>query len=351
MRRVLFAIILLSLAVSVWLSQRRSSSDGATVYLIQAAPPNMLELLNSGEIDGFVAWEPYNAQAVLNGLGKYLLKSADIWDDHPCCVLAVSGNISDPLIEEALVWAHIKATRFIQSPDNHNKVVRYTMEFSGSSQEVAKKSLKNTIFEEFPDKDSFREYYNQLKQGGLLKGNYRDIGYETEDNFFSDLLRGNPYAKIVDKLTFEPDWRPTPVSAQTTVRLGYIAGAMHHIHVHIAEKEGYFFQVGLVPGKNLEFRSFANGVAIMDAFRARELDVAYLGGAPATLKRINDNIKIRILAEANREGSAIVVGTHSGINSMDDLNGKTIAVPGFGTVQHFLLERVLKKEKLIPVIK
>ena len=38
-----------------------------------------------------------------------------------------------------------------------------------------------------------------------------------------------------------------------------------------------------------------------------EIDVGYLGGSPATLKRVNDNIKIKIIAGANNEGSAIVV--------------------------------------------
>jgi len=89
----------------------------------------------------------------------------------------------------------------------------------------------------------------------------------------------------------------------------------------------------------------------MEAFKAKDVDIAYLGGAPATLKRINDNIAIEIVAGANNEGSGLVVRTDLNINSMEDLEGKTIAVPGVGTVQYTLLDKALREKGLRPVIK
>ncbi|MFH1624539.1 MAG: ABC transporter substrate-binding protein, partial [Pseudomonadota bacterium] len=50
---------------------------------------------------------------------------------------------------------------------------------------------------------------------------------------------------------------------------------------------------------------------------------------------------VKILAQANREGSAVVVGRDSGIKSMKDLRTKTIAIPGYSTVQDFLLRKAL----------
>lgn len=348
MRQKYFALsllLLLSLLVSGCSIRSHSSTGGAVVYVIQTAPPNMLEQLNSGEIDGFVAWEPYNARAVLEGTGKYLLMSSEIWEEHPCCVFATSTDLLDAYVEQAFLWAHIKATRFIQDPDNYEKVIQYTMEFTGSSYEVAVESLKNTEFEEYPDIEEFKDYYNKLKNSLLLKKNYKEIGYETEDEFFSDFFTRNSYDFVVAKLSSETGWVPEPVPVQTKVVIGYL-NTIHQIQIHIAQAEGYYSAAGLVPGDNLQIKSYANGVAIMEAFRYKEIDAAYLGGAPATLKRLNDDVSIRIVGGANREGSAIVVSTVSGINTPQELAGKTIAVPALGTVQHFLLERVLISEGL-----
>ncbi len=108
----------------------------------------------------------------------------------------------------------------------------------------------------------------------------------------------------------------------------------------VAQKEGYYEKVGLLPGKNLKLSHFTNGVAVMEAFMIGEIDAAYLGGAPATLKRWNDDIKIRVIAGSNDEGSALVVRKDSPIQSLKDLQGKTIAIPAVGTVQCFLLKKI-----------
>ena len=91
---------------------------------------------------------------------------------------------------------------------------------------------------------------------------------------------------------------------------------------------------------------YANGPAVMEAFKNGDIDVSYLGGAPATLKRINDDTTIHVIAGANNIGSAIVVGKDSGIDSIDDLAGKTIAIPGFGTVQDFIVRIVAENAGL-----
>ena len=84
------------------------------LYIVTLPPSTMLDQLKSGDIDGFIAWEPFNAEAVVSGYGRYLIQSGEVWPNHPCCVLAVSDSYKDDKIIEALVWAHIKATQMIQ---------------------------------------------------------------------------------------------------------------------------------------------------------------------------------------------------------------------------------------------
>jgi len=136
------------------------------------------------------------------------------------------------------------------------------------------------------------------------------------------------------------------------VRIGYLSADLHQLAIYIALKEGYYNEVGLVEGENLIVKPpYVNGVAVMEAFKNKEIDASYLGGAPATLKRINDKTNIHIVAGANNEGSAIVVRADSDIYNTSDLQGKTIATPGVGTVQDFIVRQVASDENLTIVLK
>lgn len=311
-------------------AQQGKKTAEKVIYVVQTSPPNMLNQLKAGEIDGFVAWEPFNAAAVEQGIGKYLLTSRQIWPDHPCCVLAATPATGVG-VEKALVWAQVQATRFINNPANKEKVIRYAVEFGGKERITTIKALQNIKFVEFPNVSQFRNYYTGLKEKYLLVKTAADLGYSNDQAFFNDFLSPSIYQEITSS-------KPVPVPATVKVRLGYLRQDLHELAVYVAQKEGFYQQVGLIPGKNLELKEFANGVAVMEGFKNKDIDASNLGGAPAMLKRVNDNIKITILAGANDEGSAIVV-KKEGIISLADLQGKTIAIPGIGTVQWFLLDK------------
>ncbi len=364
MKKALTSILVLLFAIAVFAGCSDSGNNGGDqegkngtqepaeeklVYLTQTAPPSMLEQLEAGEIDGFIAWEPFNSTAVTDGYGKYLFTSQDVWDDHPCCVLAINENFTDETTIEALVWAHIKAVRFINDPANSEKVLQYASDFTGKNEDVVKKSLENITYVEYPAKDEFEEYYNSLVEGKLLKNSVESIGYTDSNKFFESFLKTSVYDKVSGELDKDAGWKPANVPAETKVRLGYLAADLHQLAMFVADKEGYYSQVGLVNGENLETKVFPNGVAVMEAFKAKDVDMAYLGGAPATLKRINDDIPVEIVAGANNEGSGLVVKNE--INALADMAGKTIAVPGVGTVQYTLLDKALREEGLRPVIK
>lgn len=325
--------------------------DENVVYVVQTPPPNMLKQLKAKEIDGFIAWEPFDTVAVTAGDGKYLFKSPDVWKNHPCCVVAVSQNYKNTETTEAFMWAHIKAIRFINDPQNRNKVVKYAADFTGKSTAVVEKALANITYIEYPARDRFKEFLNSLVEDKLLKKSVTDIGFTNNDKFFDGFLQNSVYKTVNDKLAGDPKWKPAAVPGNIKLRVGYITNDLHQLALYVAEKEGYFQQVGLVKGRNFETKTYPNGVAIMEAFKAKDIDLSYVGGAPATLKRINDNIPINVIAGANNEGSGLVVRGDLSINTTADLKGKTIAVPGVGTVQYTLLEKALKEKGLRPVIK
>ncbi|KUJ93450.1 MAG: Nitrate ABC transporter, ATP-binding protein, putative [Archaeoglobus fulgidus] len=328
-------LLILLLASAIMLSGCSQVED-KKVKVVTMSPRDMVEQLKLGEIDAFVAWEPFVSEAVVKGYGKIIATSADIWPNHPCCVVATAEK-DDRAVVTAIVWAHVKATRFINDPENREKVLQYAMEFTGKSKEVVEEALTRIKFIEYPDEGEFVKYYENLKKGGYLKKDVGELGYKSEDEFLRDFLYRDVYDYVVSKLAENESWIPEKVNR--SVRMGYLTADLHQLAFYVAMKEGYYDQVGL----KVEAKEFANGVVEMEGFKNGEIDAGYLGGAPATLKRVNDDVRISIIAGANSEGSAIVARSAS---SIEELAGKKVAIPGFGTVQDFLLRMAAEKAGL-----
>lgn len=129
---------------------------------------------------------------------------------------------------------------------------------------------------------------------------------------------------------------------ESGIVIGYLEADLHHLALFVALEKGWFEEEGL----KISTRVYQNGMAEMDGFKAGEIDIGYLGIAPALIKKINANINITVVAAVNVNGSAIIVSKDSRINDLEDLAGKNIAIPGYGTVQHFLLLLALERADL-----
>jgi NitT/TauT family transport system substrate-binding protein len=127
------------------------------------------------------------------------------------------------------------------------------------------------------------------------------------------------------------------------VRLAYLQNDIHQLACWVALEKGFYHQEGLevkVAG------IFKAGPELMSAFAAGELDAGYVGVAPATTAVANKTARVVVLAQANSEGSALVVKKDSRIKALWELKGKTVAVPGHATVQDFLLRKALIRANL-----
>lgn len=349
--RIVAPAIVLAVAAALGAAACARPGGGSTaVEVAVLTAPDMLMQLESGDIDGFVAWEPFPATAVNGGYGKILELSGDIWPDHPCCVLAVAPTPQGKSMAGLLAEAHIKATGWMNDPANRAKLLGYAAEFTGKSQEVVEASLKDIVYGPEPNVQGLKDYYAQLKQYQLLKKTPAELGFETEEAFFEDFIDLKTYEEVESRVeTDAPRRQPRSWLARdrNKTRITYIAGDIHHLAYFVAKKEGFYDDVGLRLGDNLvEVAPFPNGAAIMEAFKNGQIDAAYLGGAPATLKRINDDTKITVIASVNDLGSALVVGAKSDIAAPEQLAGRTVAVPGPGTVQDVLLRRLLAETGL-----
>ncbi len=135
-------------------------------------------------------------------------------------------------------------------------------------------------------------------------------------------------------------WYPTTIP---DVRIGYLSQDLHQLALRVAYVNGWFEDAGL----KVELLQYQNGAYEMDGFLSGQIDMGYLGAAPALVKSINQDIGITVLAGANSEGSSLEVlkseydAGH--ITNVTDLAGKTIYHPGPSTVQNFLLRLALSQ--------
>jgi NitT/TauT family transport system substrate-binding protein len=120
--------------------------DPQKVSTIVLKPPEMIGALQTGQIDAFIAWEPYPAKALTMGVGQVLLASNQIWKNHPCCVLIADDQFRKLQPDEvrSMVKAHVEATDFIHhSPD---EAVKIGMKYTGMDQDTVRTAMKNVNY-------------------------------------------------------------------------------------------------------------------------------------------------------------------------------------------------------------
>jgi len=90
------------------------------VELVVEPPAQMVAYLAAGMIDGFCVGEPWNTVALEEGVGRPLLATWQVWNNHPEKVLGVTRQWAEahPNTHLALVKALLDACWWLDKPDN-----------------------------------------------------------------------------------------------------------------------------------------------------------------------------------------------------------------------------------------
>ncbi|TLP92592.1 ABC transporter substrate-binding protein [Nesterenkonia salmonea] len=91
-------------------------------------PSDMVAALNVGDIDGFLAPDPFNQRAVAIGAGYLYTLSKELWDGHPCCSFAVADEFAaaNPNTYATLLRAIGDSAMWTDQPD-HRSLAAETM--------------------------------------------------------------------------------------------------------------------------------------------------------------------------------------------------------------------------------
>ncbi|MGH2383035.1 MAG: ABC transporter substrate-binding protein, partial [Candidatus Limnocylindria bacterium] len=195
------------------LTDGEASTADRSVKLVVMAPPDMPPALANGSIAGYIVADPFNAVAEVNGIGKVLRFTGDVWRDHACCVVVMhEDDVRDrPQFAQAVVssvasaqlWAaaNLSEAARVLSADGENylpqplpaierALTHYDHgEYVGTGAiEHADWETERIGFQPFP----FPTYTTELV--GLLK----ETSVEGETGFLDELEPATAHAQLVD---------------------------------------------------------------------------------------------------------------------------------------------------------
>jgi len=363
---VIAAIVIVGIVAAAVLLNR--DGKGGSVRYLAFAPKDMKAALATNQVDAYIAWEPYVSDSVVGHVGEVLIWTEDIMPNHPCCVVVVrNAFLSQPNgveLAQRFVKAHIEATDWMNAAladktgANYTKLVDMAVGFTSRNATVVEAAFEHLQFryEMGSSFDSALEKFTNMyiDLNMTTSSKLTDRGYASVDNFV-EMYANETYLEAADSIA------PSAIiNSESPVHLGYLNGDLHQLAQVVAKNtevtgtgkslfETYGVKVADAVGV-----PFANGGAEMDGFAASTVDIGYLGAPPSIIKHLNAGTGTTIIAQANVEGSGLVVGVDSGIHDLHDLMNKTVAVPGppaEQSIQFLLLKIELERNGLDFVVK
>lgn len=130
-----------------WLSAMGLNPD-TDLNLIVIPPPQMVENMKAGTMDGYCVGEPWNQRAVFDGVGFTATVDRDIWKGHPEKVLATMQSWIDenPNTARALTAATLEACQYCDQLDQRLDIVEVISDrpYVNAKVDYAKASMTGT---------------------------------------------------------------------------------------------------------------------------------------------------------------------------------------------------------------
>jgi nitrate/nitrite transport system substrate-binding protein len=164
------------------------------VQIRAVPPPEMVANLRAGNLDGYLAPDPFNQRAVFEEVGFIYLLSKDIWPGHPCCAFAAKREFMErtPNTFKAVLLAILDATQYARDTSHRKEIAAAIAprNFLNQPVEVLEQVLTGVFpdglgntktvpdridFDPFPYQSMAIWIMTQMKRWGYLKG---DVSYK-----------------------------------------------------------------------------------------------------------------------------------------------------------------------------
>ncbi|KKB39143.1 ABC transporter substrate-binding protein [Bacillus thermotolerans] len=127
--------------------------------------------------------------------------------------------------------------------------------------------------------------------------------------------------------------------AKKKVVIGYFPN-LDHVPAMIAKEKGYY-EEALGDDVDVEYKTFPDGGAFMVALKTGDVDAGLVGPGPV-MNNYTNGADVKIVAGGSSGGTVIVARNGSGIESVEDFDGKTFITPGVGCTHDVQMETFIK---------
>lgn len=112
------------------------------VEIVGMGPGDAVTAITAGKVDAVFLPHPSPSIIAANGKGQIVVQSGEMYPDHTCCVLVVSGKLirEHPEIVEQVVKTHIRASEF--AGENINETAEIYAKKTGAKIDEVKASLR-----------------------------------------------------------------------------------------------------------------------------------------------------------------------------------------------------------------
>jgi NitT/TauT family transport system substrate-binding protein len=136
--------------------------------------PLMQNALVGGDVDGYIAWEPYVSQSEFTGNETVFMYSKDIWPEHPCCVVIATDSFmkKNPDRLEKFLKVHVEATNYTNT--HKNETAKILSKKLGTNMNVELEALNHVDFIAIPSAqfdDNIMKLIEVQKQLGYVNNN------------------------------------------------------------------------------------------------------------------------------------------------------------------------------------
>ena len=134
------------------------------------------------------------------------------------------------------------------------------------------------------------------------------------------------------------------------VRIAFFPSIVHA--VPIVGMENKIFHQNLSDETQIEIKIFDSGPQVIESLFSNSIDIAYVGPGPVINGYLKSNGNaLKILACAADGGASLIAQKESGLEDIENFDGKRIAAPQISNTQDVSLRHYLSANELTPVEK
>jgi NitT/TauT family transport system substrate-binding protein len=172
-------------------------------------------LLTTGQIDGYIAWQPYLALAEKSGIGNVVAYSRDFqpdgaWHNHPCCVLVASNNTLQNRPDMVVAMSAILLSAGGYAAEHQEELPEITADWLMGDRDyllgsriispvdLFNQSLSSFVFSSRTDEEWNASAQILVDRMGDILNTIDSTQHNGSNSSISEFMDSEPYCKAVD---------------------------------------------------------------------------------------------------------------------------------------------------------